>query len=184
MSIRTEVKLDAQTLRAIGQDLEKISLFDFDAQLDGTRCVLRGTVVPSVMEKPIEAESGGWRGWWKRHIKDVEVERPQKAVRTTVERVYEARDILRLDEEGRSRRRTPVGSPDLYATSQMLRVAGAYLEAKHSHVISLVKDGADLNFTYVDGTGNRQSEKRAYSELYDFGFHLSRQRDATRRSTG
>ena len=180
VDIETDVRLDSRTLRTIGQDLERIPMADFDLELSGEMCVVRGTAELPIPGEPAEAEnSRGLKGWWRR-FKEADPEPRPKTAPTPVERVYRLEDIQRLDEEGRSRRQAPGGNPDLYSTSQMLRVTGAYFEGRRCRLVSLLKNGAALRFDYLDGSGNRQTEKRAYSELYDFGFRLSRQRENRR----
>lgn len=168
------VTLDSRTLRTIGQDLEKIPLTDFDLKLEGKQCLVRGTArVPS---------SNGFRRWWRRSNKTDATVRHRKTVATPVEKIYALEDIERLDEEGRSQRQAPDGSPDLYATSQMLRVMGAYSESRRYRLVSLRKQGALMKFGFLDTAGNIQTENRSYSELYDFGFRLSLERGRRIRS--
>lgn len=173
METEVGLALDSRTLRAIGQDLEKIPLTDFDLMLDGEQCVVRGTAYV--------ASSRGFSGWWKRSKKVSQVDR-RKAVATPVERVYLSADVQRLDEEGCSLRQNSDGNPDLYTTSQMLRVMGAYFESRRYRLVSLFKKGAALRFEFLDGFGNPRTENRSYSELYDFGFRLSLERGRKLRS--
>lgn len=61
---RSPVKLDPRTLRAIGQDLETVDLFDFDLELEVERCVIRGMAVSAASPEP-SPPSSGLKAFWK-----------------------------------------------------------------------------------------------------------------------
>lgn len=100
------MKLDTRTLRAVGEDLQRIQLFDFDLELDGKKCLVRGTVAPPEMpEQSVERSSWeGLSGLWKQ-FRSPETDVRRVPARMPVERVYLQEDVDRLDAEGRSRRR-------------------------------------------------------------------------------
>ena len=87
------MKLDHTTLRAIGQDLETIGVFDFDLELEGERCVVFGT-----------------KSLWKRFRKR-ESDVPSEPAPVPFERVYLADDIDRLVAKGQSHRQDRQAGP-------------------------------------------------------------------------
>ena len=96
------MRLDHRTLRAIGQDLETIGVFDFDLELEGERCVVRGTVASPASPEP-SPTSRGLKDLWK-GFRQRESDVPSDLAPVPVERVYLPDDIDRLVAEGQSHR--------------------------------------------------------------------------------
>ena len=161
------MRLDQRTLRAIGQDLETIGLFDFDLELEGERCVVRGMVVLEL------TRPRGLKALWK------EFWRPEPG---PVERVYLSDDIDRLVAEGQSRRRDSQAGPkrhdrpELYSTREILRVFSVYCETAGLQLVSVSKRGSRLKYEYLTKSGVRQVESRAFLDLYNLASGMSLER--------
>ncbi len=162
------MKLDYTTLRAIGQDLEAVDLFDFDLDLEGERCVVHGTVVSTAPEP--SPPSRGLKDLWKRFRKresDVASERAP----VPVERVYLADDIDRLIADGQSHRedeawRKEPDRPELHSIGETLRVLAGYCEVADLQVVSVSKRGERLKYDYLTESGQQEVEERDLSDLY------------------
>jgi len=160
-------------LRAIGQDLERIPLPDFDMKLMEGRCVVNGMAIPPEPEKPKEPDNVGISGFFKKILSSefeaVQVPEPQPE---PVEKTYRLEDVERLEMEGQAQRSNQGGRPDPYRISQMLRVSGAYFDGKNAQVVGLLKRGNLLKVDYRTESGELRKEDRQYAELYDFGLRL------------
>ena len=174
------MKLNHTTLRAIGQDLETIGLFDFDLELEGERCVICGMAVAAASPEP-SPPSRGVKAFWKQFW-NTESDVPLQGAPVPVERVYLSDDIDRLVAEGQSRRRDRQSGPkkqdrpELYSIGEMLRVFGAYCETKELQLVSVSKRESRLKYEYLTELGVRGAEERAFSDLLDFGYGLSLKR--------
>ncbi len=166
------MKLDHTTLRAIGQDLETIGLFDFDLELEGERCVVRGMVVPPASPEP-SPPSRGLKSLWKRFRKR-ESDVPSERAPVPFERVYLPDDIDRLVTEGQSHRQDRQAGakkedrPELYSIGEMLRVFAAYCETAELQIVSVSKRESRLKYEYLTSSGVREVEERYFLELYNF----------------
>ena len=160
------MRLDDKTLRVIGQDLETIGLFDFDLELDGERCVVRGNVQPSASSESSSAPPPLKRSWkfWKSESEVAAKQEPEP-----VERVYRSDDIDRLVAEGESQRREDrAGRPPPGSIGESLRILGVYCETAGLQPVSVSKHGEKLTYDYLTGSGARQVEERELSELQSF----------------
>ena len=166
------MRLDHRTLRAIGQDLETIGVFDFDLELEGERCVVRGMVASPASPEPSPTSRGLkdlWKGFRKR-----ESDVPSDLAPVPVERVYLPDDIDRLVAEGQSHRQDrQVGPnkhdrPKLHSTTEILRVLAGYCKTADLRLVSVSKRGKHLKYDYLTSSGVRQMEERDFSELYNF----------------
>ena len=166
------MKLDHTTLRAIGQDLETIGVSDFDLELEGERCVVRGMVASPASPEPSPPSRGLkslWKGFRKR-----ESDVPSERAPVPFERVYLPDDIDRLVAEGQSRRRDKESWPnkddrsELDPIAESLRVLAVYCETAGLQPVSVSKRGKRLKYDYLTSSGVRQVEERYFSELCNF----------------
>ncbi len=170
------VRLDAGTMRVIGQDIQRIHLFDFDLELEGKQCVVRGEVVPPEPEQSQDRTSpGGLRALWKQFW-NPEPKAPPAPALVAIEKVYSQEDVARLEIEERSRRGTGQTRLDLYTTPEILRTVAAYCESKGASLVRLSKRGDRLKFDYLTQSGTRLGEEHSFSEMYDFAFRMYRKR--------
>ncbi len=168
------MRLDDRTLRAIGQDLEAIGLFDFDLdlELEGERCVVRG-VVDAPASSGTSLPSRGLKEWWKQYG-NAESYVPSELAPVPIERVYLPRDIDRLDIEGKSRCRDKPAQPkrrdrpEGHSVAEILRVLAAYCKTAGFQPVSVSKRGERLTYDYLTESGHRQVEARVFSDLYRF----------------
>ncbi len=160
------MKLDPRTLRAIGQDLDKLGLFDFDLELEGERCVVRGMMVSPASPEPSPG-SRGLKGLWKFRKSESHV--PSQQAPVPVERVYLPDDIDRLVAEGQiSRQDKRSDRPELDAIAESLRVFAVYCETADLQPVSVSKRGNRLKYDYLTSSGVREVEERDCSELGNF----------------
>ena len=169
------MRLDDRTLRAIGQDLEAIGLFDFDLDLglDGEKCVVCGTMASPASPEP-SPPSGGLKALWKQFGK-TESDVPSSELGSVpVERVYLSSDVDRLDAKGKSRRgeiraqRKTSDRPESHSVAEILRVLAAYCETAGLQLVKVSKRGEQLKYDYLSESGHRQVEERVFSDLYSF----------------
>ncbi len=166
------MRLDDRTLRAIGQDLETTGMFDFDLELEGERCVVRGRVASPASPEP-SPPSRGLKDWWKQ-FRSTESDVPAELAPVPVERVYLSEDIDRLVAEGQSRRRDRQAwpnrheRPELHSIAEILRVVAVYCETAVLQPVSVSKRGKRLKYEYLTESAVRQVEERVFSDLYHF----------------
>ena len=163
------MKLDHTTLRAIGQDLETIGVSDFDLELEGERCVVRGMVASPASPEP-SPPSRGLKSLWKRFRKR-ESDVPSEPVPVPFERVYLPDDIDRLVAEGQFHRgdeawRKEHDWPELHSTTGILRVLAGYCEVADLQVVSVSKRGERLKYDYLTESGQLEVEERGLSDLH------------------
>ena len=93
------------------------------------------------------------------------------------EGTYSQSDIERLD-SWHKEQRTRSAMPDDYATSQVLRVVGAYVEQRNWVLVAVSRTREMIEIRHRDASGELQAWGHKYAELYDFCFHMSRARKA------
>ena len=164
------LRLDHRTLRAIGQDLETISVCDFDLALDREQCFVRVRVgSPASPPEPARPSRGLKRlrkQFWGR-----ESDLPSERASVPEGRVYLPDDIDRLIADGQSHRgdeawRKMPDRPELHSVGETLRVLAGYCEVADLQVVSVSKRGERLKYDYLTESGQREVEERDLSELY------------------
>jgi hypothetical protein len=160
----------AQTLRAIGQDLETARLETFQLENIGHDYYVRGE---SLVQ--IEAASQDLQPtsiWQKFNGGAASANEPAvQTVRQAVQIHYTPSDIARLEEEGQNRRRDSHAMPDTYSASQVLRAAGAYLDRKRAKLQELTKQENTVKVRYDTALGSA-TEELTVTYLYDMAVHL------------
>jgi hypothetical protein len=171
------MELDTRSLRAIGQDLEKAGVANFDIHLREGKCQVFGLVSQSALASD-KAQKPRWfprrilrRIWLS--LARIMLDEP---VRFSFERSYGSREVERLDVNGRAVRRSDDEVPDHYTVSQILRVVGEYVAEREGTVSRLRKDDRYLIIEYVTKSGDQKTEEVLISSLYDFGLEMYFQR--------
>jgi hypothetical protein len=164
----------AQTLRLIGQDLEKLLTEKLDLEVDKSVFIVRGEALVSESElastEP-QPKAGFFPGLWK--PKTIAPE-PRVQIQP-IERHYTAADLDRFAREGRG---SSAGDekPDFYKPSEFLRVIGAYLDKKRVRLIKLSKDDQQVSLHYETIHGEKITETQRMSAFYDLYIHMCKQR--------
>lgn len=157
----------AETLRVIGQHLEPIKPDAFDI-VRYDRCYLAGgltkqtktgsRLLPTFLYMPIQehlrpGKPGG------RHSRNFEL-------------LYTLKDIRRLEEQGKARRRDPRGTPEPFSLSNILRAIGWFLDDQSGARLILASyHSGQVNFVniiYETPQGVRRLEEYATSVVYDY----------------
>jgi hypothetical protein len=167
----------AQPLRAIGQALETLNIQSFEMEPVGDDFFVRGKV---------PATSAGIYDklrrtiWGKLPSESSEKGKDGNAtnlnVDSTVELLYELKDIERLEEEGRSRRINPHGTANPSSLSQVLRCIGAYLNQKRARLLKLSREAESFLVEYETSLGTNMKEVLSLSDLYDLWVRMYMQR--------
>ena len=164
----------AQTLRLIGQDLEKLLTEKLDLEVDKSVFIVRGEIVVSETESKSaepQPKAGFFPGLWK--PKTIASE-PRVQIQA-IERRYTAADLERFEREGRGSP-TSDKKPDFYKPGEFLRVIGAYLDKKRGRLLKLCKDGQQVTLHYESMHGEKITETQRMSSFYDLYVHMCKQR--------
>jgi hypothetical protein len=163
-----------QTLRLIGQDLEKLLIGKFELELDKSVFIVRGEIVVSESEPKSsepQPKTRFFAGLWK--PKKILPE-PRVQVQA-IERRYTDADLERFAREGRSQS-TSDEKPDFYKPGEFLRVIGVYLDKKRGRLLKLCKDDQQVTFHYETMHGEKLIETQRMSVFYDLYIHMCKQR--------
>jgi len=168
----------AQTLRAIGQDLEKQDFSTFELKIQEESALVRGKRLVEPVREPIQADSGGLRAAWARfsgRSQSAAVQLVPEPASEDLELSYRVEDVERLESEGEARRKSPDGVPDANTLSQMLRAIGSYIDRKGGRLITLKWRGNDIVFQYWTQLGLK-TDTLENSSIYDLCVHLYKRR--------
>jgi hypothetical protein len=146
---------ESERLRVIGQELEHRRAVDFDISIE------EGRYRVSASGSPEPRRGSGLRGLFGRRDRGDE----------TWQREFSGTELEWLNRQYRARR-TRDGIPDDYATSQMLRVVGAYAEQCRWRLAGVSRSGHVIAIRYRDSDGVVRTSAQKYADLYDFSFHL------------
>lgn len=147
----------AQTLRAIGQAIERSHLEDFDLESNGNSFLVRG-----IMKLKPQKTSFLQTLLGKSTTRDAKF----------LELRYSSGDVQQLEQEGQARRRGPDGMPDYYSLSQMLRTVGAYIDGKRSQLRKVYRRGTKLTLELETPQGSPNIEEHTISSFYNFFVHM------------
>jgi hypothetical protein len=163
----------AQTLRLIGQDLEKLLTEKLDLEVDKSVFIVRGEVVVESEPESTEPQpkAGFFPGLWK--PKTIAPE-PRVQIQA-IERRYTAAELERFAREGRGSS-TSDERPDFYKPGEFLRVIGAYLDKKRGRLLKLCKDDQQVTLHYETMHGEKITETQRMSSFYDLYVHMCKQR--------
>jgi hypothetical protein len=174
----------AQLLRAIGQALETLNIQSFEMEPVGEDFFIRGNVLSTSSAELLDGkltydelrraiwgklpdENGG---------NDEDTPATSLTVHSPVELLYGAKDIERLEEEGRSKRVNPHGTANPSSLSQVLRCIGAYLNQKRARLLKLSREAETVAVEYETSLGTTIKEILSLSDLYDLWVRMYLQR--------
>jgi hypothetical protein len=174
----------AQLLRAIGQALETLNIQSFEMEPVGEDFFIRGNVLSTSSAELLDGkltydelrraiwgklpdENGG---------NDEDTHATSLTVHSPVELLYGAKDIERLEEEGRSKRVNPHGTANPSSLSQVLRCIGAYLNQKRARLLKLSREAETVAVEYETSLGTTIKEILSLSDLYDLWVRMYLQR--------
>lgn len=140
-----------QRLRSVGQALEGRHVQDFELSTAGPDILIRGTEGPLKPNEPPTTQPT--------------VESAGFELRFTPE------DLDRLDREGRTRRQDAVSMPEM-TLSQLLRTIGDYLDRQGHQLLRIVRQGTTTTIEYRTQSGQRNTEERTASSLYDLSVRM------------
>jgi hypothetical protein len=172
----------AQPLRAIGQALETLNIQNFEMEPAGDAFLVRGAKAAGNGDSHGErVSSDKLRSIWGNVVgMSVAVTTGRGAKRETsassVELHYTAKDIERLEQEGRSRRVDPHRTADATCLSQLLRCIGAYLNQKRARLVRVSRDDNVLSVEYETSLGSPMKENLGVPDLYDLWVRMYLQR--------
>jgi hypothetical protein len=89
---------------------------------------------------------------------------------------YTAKDMDRLERQGKAKRQKVAGVPDVASLSQLLRTIGAYVEEKQARLVKIARYGESLAIQYDTVGGERREETVSAASLYEFWVQLYLQR--------
>jgi len=172
----------AQPLRAIGQALEVLNIQDFEMEPAGEDYFVRGHV-PRANKQFKGDQFGAEKLDATGNTRSDQVEPGDEApldynynMVSRIELCYTAKDVERLEEEGRSRRGRSEVTADAASVSQVLRCIGAYLNQKRARLCKITRDSDHLMVEYESSIGSIRKEAFAANDLYDLWVRMYLQR--------
>lgn len=177
----TEANEYAQLLRAIGQALEVLNFGSFEMEVTDQDFLVRGRAVTSteqeearvIREKVIKFV---WEALPGEKASEAEIDFAMSTWPAKLDLRYTAKDVDRLQQEGKAKRQNAAGVPNVASLSQLLRTIGAYVEEKQARLVKIVRYGESLAIQYDTVGGERREEKVSASSLYEFWVRLYLQR--------
>ena len=175
---------ESARLRVVGQELEQRRICDFEVFVDGEGYRVRGTVEAAAPQPPETAPVPTSKPAWslRSFFRKPEVENPcpePTVPAETWECTYSHSDIDSLDDWYKTLRKSS-RLPDDYAPSQVLRVVGAYAEQRRWTLESVSRSRQVIDIRHRTAEGVVETTSQRFAELYDFCFHMSRQRKPLR----
>jgi len=168
----------SENLRVVGQEFEKNEVSDFEVFFEADGCRVRGTLPPRAPE-PAPQPSRRWslKGLLGSSASAVQTPPEETAQQSEVwERRFTWSDLDALREQYRAQRSGARRTPDDYATSQVLRVVGAYVERQHWELEGVTRARHLIEIRYRRPDGRVEAVSQPFSEFYDFSVRLSKQR--------
>jgi len=166
----------SQPLRAMGQALEVINIQIFELEIAEDNVFIRGHVPLAPPDKQCDADQ--LRTIWGAlpGAQDAFPEHDRNGSNAQIDLCYTARDIERLEEEGRSRRGTSHAVPDAWSLSQILRSIGAYLNQKRARLSNMMRQRDCIVIEYETSAGSTIKETLIMKDLYDLWVRMYLQR--------
>jgi hypothetical protein len=161
-------------LRAIGQELENLSVTAFELEcLDG-EFVVSGEAQKTITPEPVQKKSvlslilnlGKQDSTPKPHVLTVSLPN----IRIT------GNDIILWNRKGRALRLSCSSAPDPHNLSHVLRMAGAYLDSRKSGLSKLSWRSPTLTLWELNRAGTKTKKEFTPSEMYDFWVHQFKKR--------
>jgi hypothetical protein len=167
----------AQLLRAIGQALEILNFGTFEMEVAEEDFVVRGTAATSSQQQEAQAlrervRKFVWEALPGGAGSEAELESAMSLWPAKLDLRYTPRDVDRLQQEGRAKRQSSAGVPDVASLSQLLRTIGAYVEQKKSRLVKISRYGESLAIHYETAGGETREESVSAGSLYEFWAEL------------
>jgi hypothetical protein len=175
----------AKPLRAIGQDLEKLHVQEFEMESDGNDYIVRGRAKADPSEESLGENLGGCgqKSFW-RSLRGLSRDQVDHDAATpsykTLELRYTPEDLNRLKCEGQAKRRDPNQMPNARSTSQVLRATGAYVNDRYGRLLGVIWQNQSVRITYETSLGSQEVDEIKISAMYDFWMYMYRHRDKRR----
>src|SRR5262245_55480457 len=171
----------AQLLRAIGQALEVLEFGSFTMEFTGQDFLVRGSAVTSAEQEEARAIRERvvkfvWEALPGERAPEAEIEFAMSTWPATLNLRYTAKDMDRLERQGKAKRQNLAGVPDVASLSQLLRTIGAYVEKKQARLVKIARYGELLAIEYDTPGGERREETVSAVSLYEFWAQLYVQR--------
>jgi hypothetical protein len=171
----------AELLRAIGQALEVLQFGSFAMEFTGGDFVVRGSAATSMEQEEARAIRERiikfvWEELPCERVSDAEIEFAMSTWPANLDLRYTAKDMNRLEQQGKAKRQNVAGVPDVASLSQLLRTIGAYLEEKKARLVKIVRYGESLAIQYETVGGESIEETVSAASLYEFWVKLYLQR--------
>ncbi len=175
----------AKPLRAIGQDLEKMHVQEFEMESDGNDYIVRGRAKADPPEESLGENLGGCgqKSFWRRlHTPRQDQVDHDAATPSykTLELSYTPEDLNRLEREGQAKRRDPNQMPNARSASQVLRATGAYVNDTSSRLLGVIWQNQSVRIMYETALGSQEVDEIEVSSMYDFCMHMYLHRDKRR----
>jgi len=142
-----------QDLRAIGQAIEEKHISIFELKHIQECYLVRG-----------EPDKGG-------SLLSSLRERLRGETRSSL-LTYAAKNIERLDREGKAKRKKAGRLPDFYSLPNTLRTVGYYLDSNDACLLEIHKSPLNLMILYNNKDGHPNVEERAVASFYDLFIRL------------
>jgi hypothetical protein len=171
----------AQLLRAIGQALEVLEFGTFTMEFTGRDFLVRGSAVTSAEQEEARAIRERvirfvWEALPGERAPEAEIEFAMSTWPAKLNLRYTAKDMDRLERQGKAKRQNVAGVPDVASLSQLLRTIGAYVEEKQARLVKIARYGESLAIQYDTVDGERREEMVSAASLYEFWVQLYLQR--------
>jgi hypothetical protein len=171
----------AQLLRAIGQALEVLQFGSFTMEFTGGDFLVRGSAATSTEQEEARAIREKvvrfvWEALPGERAPEAEIEFAMSTWPAKLNLRYTAKDMDRLERQGKAKRKNLAGVPDVASLSQLLRTIGVYVEEKRARLVKIARHGDSLAIQYDTAGGMRREETVSAASLYEFWVKLYLQR--------
>jgi len=171
----------AQLLRAIGQALEVLEFGSFTMEFTGQDFLVRGSAVTSAEQEEARAIRDRvikfvWEALPGERAPEAAIDFAMSTWPAKLNLRYTAKDMDRLERQGKAKRRNLAGVPDVASLSQLLRTIGAYVEEKHARLVKIARQRDSIAIQYDTVGGERREETVSAASLYEFWVKLYLQR--------
>jgi hypothetical protein len=179
----TEPNEYAQLLRAIGQALEVLQFGSFTMKFTGGDFLVSGSAATSTEQEEARALREKvikfvWEALPGERASEAEIEFAMSTWPAELDLRYTAKDMDRLEQQGKAKRQNIAGVPDVASLSQLLRTIGAYVTQKRARLVKIVRYRESLVIEYETVGGERREEAVSAANLYEFWAQLYLQRSS------
>jgi hypothetical protein len=171
---------DAQLLRAIGQALEVLQFGSFTMEFTGGDFLVRGRAATSPEQEKARAMRQKvikfvWEALPGEKASEAEIAFAMSTWPAELDLRYTAKDMDRLEQQGKAKRQNVASVPDVASLSQLLRTIGAYVEQKKARLVKISRYGESLVIQY-DTVAGETTEEVSSGSLYELWVQLYLQR--------